>query len=89
MEEVIDNFGTVSMDSSSPMYVGAKECTNNTAELTAIIEAMIWALERADLDGGVVQGSDLLDQWQGASNSIPALDLPWTVIDAVLEGRWH
>ena len=42
------------MDELSSVYVGAKECNNNTAELTAIIEAMIWALERAELEGGVV-----------------------------------
>ena len=54
MEEVVENFGTVELDEFSAAYVGAKECTNNTAELAAIIEAMIWALDRAQVTQGVV-----------------------------------
>ena len=54
MGEVLDNFGSVIIDEDSPAYIGAKECTNNTAELSAIIEAMIWTLGRTELKDGVV-----------------------------------
>ena len=68
MESVIENFGAVSIDEESKVYLGAKECTNNTAELTAIIEAMIWSLERAEVQGGVVH--ILYDSRYAADNII-------------------
>ena len=50
----MDNYGTVIIDESSPAFIGAKECTNNTAELSAIVEAMLWALSLSNVKDGVV-----------------------------------
>ena len=37
--------GPVVLDERSPVYLGADKHTNNTAELTALIESMRWAVE--------------------------------------------
>ena len=84
MEEVIDNFGAVSMQTDSPLYIGAKECTNNTAELSAIIEAMIWALERAELEDGVVH---ILYDSRYAAESIMGVSHPKVNKKLVYMGR--
>ena len=54
MGEVLDNFGSVIIDEDSPAYMGAKECTDDTAELSTMIEAMIWTLGRTELKDGAV-----------------------------------
>ena len=44
-KEVFRGWGQVKTDSASQAFLGAVEHTNNTAELTAIAEAMRWLLE--------------------------------------------
>ena len=46
-DEVVlsEMFGTVVLDSSSMYYMGAEVGSNNTAELTAIGEALLWLIE--------------------------------------------
>merc|ERR1712113_739352 len=84
MEETIDSFGTVLVDELSPLYLGAKECTNNTAELTAIIEAMIWSLEKAEVLDGVVH---ILYDSKYAAENIMGLSHPTTNVKFVYMGR--
>ena len=43
--------GPVVTERWSELWVGAREHTNNTGELSAIAEAMLWLLEEAQ-DGG-------------------------------------
>ena len=58
MEEVIDNFGVVSTDSESPLFIGAKECANNTAELSAVIEFFLCFFEYAPVQSSVIISYD-------------------------------
>jgi ribonuclease HI len=39
---VVELFGSVALDASSSFYMGAEVGSNNTAELTAIGEALLW-----------------------------------------------
>ena len=43
--EVMQGWGQVTTNKASPVYIGATEHTNNTAELTALAEAMCWLLD--------------------------------------------
>ena len=84
MEDVIENFGAVVLEEGSPVFVGAKECTNNTAELTAIVEAMIWALECTDISMGVVH---ILYDSKYAAENIMAVTHPTSNKRLVYLGR--
>ena len=41
-------WGQVTTNTASPVFIGACEHTNNTAELTALAEAMCWLLDEDD-----------------------------------------
>ena len=43
--EIARGWGQVTTDKASPVYIDACEHTNNTAELTALAEAMCWLLD--------------------------------------------
>ena len=42
----VQGAGPVVTDYKSPVYLGARKHSNNTGELTALMEAMLWALEK-------------------------------------------
>ena len=42
----VQGAGPVATDYKSPVYLGAREHSNNTGEPTALMEAMLWALEK-------------------------------------------
>ena len=46
--EVARGWGQVTTDKASPVFIGACEHTNNTAELTALAEAICWLLDEDD-----------------------------------------
>jgi ribonuclease HI len=45
-----ERWGPVELDAASPHFVGAEKKSNNTGELSAVAEALLWL---ADEDGGV------------------------------------
>ena len=49
---LVELYGFVILDNSSPFYMGASVGSNNTAELTAIGEALLWVLEEYMRDAG-------------------------------------
>ena len=54
----IEGYGRVNTDYSSPFYLGATVGSNNTAELSAIMEAMLYLLQVKVKPGKVVINYD-------------------------------
>lgn len=48
---VVELFGPVTLDTGSPYFLGAEVGSNNTAELSAICEALLWLVEQAGPSG--------------------------------------
>ena len=71
MEDMVQGFGTVEMDSDPPFCLGTIDCSHHIGELSAMVEIMPWALERVEVE----QGEGALEQGleQGARSQKPLI----------------